>query len=140
MTYDPKLFVHHQRKQNLNSVANTYYKSGYFRIKSQFLYPQSFNFLYILPLLLSVLIFTIPIVKFLLIFYLFLILAESLYHSVKYLNYRDFLKLFSIKVLILASYILGNISCLFQTFLGKVKQLIRKLSGIKKEHGDPFIQ
>jgi hypothetical protein len=139
LAHDSELYVHHQRKQDLQSVIQTYYKSGFFRAKSQLLYPRSFNIIYLFPLLLLISALLVPRVNFLLLLYILLILAESLYHSVKYLNYKDFLELFMIKCLILSSYILGNISCLIQAFLGALKHLTGKLSGIKKGHRDNII-
>jgi len=51
MLYSPELFVYHKRKAEFIKLFPAVFSSGAHRIKSFFLYPKSFNPVYLLPLL-----------------------------------------------------------------------------------------
>lgn len=51
MLYSPDLFVYHQRKAQFSKLAPAVFSSGRHRIRSFFLYPNSFRPLYLVPLL-----------------------------------------------------------------------------------------
>jgi GT2 family glycosyltransferase len=109
--YDAELFVHHQRKHNVKAIFQTYFKSGFYRVKSNLLYPRSFNLYYFFPLVI-VLTFLSPVLRVLGLLYLALLFIESFYHSFKYLKLNTFITLFLLKVIILISYVIGNFSSL----------------------------
>lgn len=49
MIYVPQLKVHHRRKKKLAQLFRANFNSGYYRVKSIFLYPDSFKSIFSLP-------------------------------------------------------------------------------------------
>jgi GT2 family glycosyltransferase len=49
MIYVPKLKVYHRRKKKLSQLLRANFNSGYYRVKSVFLYPESFKSVFSLP-------------------------------------------------------------------------------------------
>ncbi|GEM_PF-6915790 len=49
MYYSDDLFVYHRRKKNIFLLSKSYFKSGFFRIKQFYNFPQNIKYEYLLP-------------------------------------------------------------------------------------------
>lgn len=133
--YNASLFVHHHRKDSFHKVYRTYLLSGFSRVRSFFLKPKSFNLLYLLPLFgLLGLVFFPKVFSFLLLFYFFLLFAESLMVSIKYLKTYNVFQLTLIKTLVLWSYMSGSLFGVIFCLLNLPLKFARKQFGRFKEN------
>lgn len=113
--YFGNLYVHHKKKGNLFQMTITVMKSANFRAKSFMLFPQSFNFLYLVPSIFFIYLVTMPFyessIKLIpLIAYLFILLFYTLKICKKANRMNLFFQVMLIQVLINMSYGVGFMS------------------------------
>ncbi len=127
MLYSPDLFVYHQRKANFFKLSPAVFSSGRHRMRSFFLYPDSFKPLYLVPLffvfyLLSLIFLSqiwalLPLVVFFLLSLFFAFKRGGFSLGPMILSYQIFINL---------SYALGSFYGILESLIF-YKQLRRKL-------------
>ncbi len=127
MLYSPDLFVYHQRKANFFKLAPAVFSSGRHRIRSFFLYPDSFKFLYLAPLFFVLYLFSLifisqiwallPLVIFFILSFFFAFKRGGFGLGPMILSYQIFINL---------SYALGSFYGIFESLIF-YKQLRREL-------------
>lgn len=61
MLYVPQLKVHHRRKKDLSHLYKANFRSGYYRVKSIFMFPESFKLVFSFPMLLLLVTLCLPL-------------------------------------------------------------------------------